>query len=399
MHQNSLGGQRRNLLATSRESLFLAVFILSPVVGLIAGPSYAPLMFGLAGLSVVLMVAERRTWPRPDAAIGVIALLFLAICGAGLAGSILPAVTKARLPQMAGIAVGSLLLLTLELSPERTRRLIHIMFWMVAAGVAIFGLDTALDYPLQHLLVGPAANIGTKYNRGIISLVLLAWPIAAHLMAMGERGKAQLLGAIVLLAALVGLSSTGQVALVVGFVVWLAALRAFRVTGITLGAGLTGVALSLPLLMRVVSGQRPRLVGLVKWTGIHRLEIWDYMSLRILERPLSGWGLGAAIGVPVRPEELATYTYADGTGIYPHNQWIELWLETGFPGVVLAVVLVLLILTRIRGQWRAYALGALASALAVTMLNFEITTDSWWAALAACALLFRLLPREEAAEG
>jgi O-antigen ligase len=147
--------------------------------------------------------------------------------------------------------------------------------------------------------------------------------------------------------------------------------------------------------MRLASKERPRLSEVVKMSGIHRLEIWDYMSARILERPLAGWGLGTAIGVPIRPEELATYLYADAGGIYPHNQWIELWLETGFPGVALALALVWLVLSRIGGRWQAYALAALASALTASLLNFEITTDSWWAALAASALLFKLLPKDE----
>ena len=395
MYQNALGGQRSNPLAALREGLFLAVFALLPLVGLIAGPSYAPLMFGLAGCSALLMIAERRRLPEIDRRLGAIALLFLAVCAVGLLWSILPALSKTRLGQMAGIAVGCVLLLTLELSTDRVRRLVRLMFWMVVVGVAILCLDTVTLYPLQHVIGGPAANIGTKYNRGLIALVFLLWPMMAHLMAMGERRKALILAAIVLLGAVICLSATGLAALMAGLAVWLLALYAPRFTRIAMGGGLTALVLALPVLMRLVSSERPRLATLVKATGIHRLEIWDYMSARILERPLSGWGLGAAIGVPIRPEELATYDYADAGGIYPHNQWIELWLETGLPGVALALALVWLVLTRLQGRWRAYGLGALASALTTSMLNFEITTDSWWAALAASALLFKLLPKDE----
>lgn len=395
MYQNAEGQQRRNPLARLREGLFLAVFSLLPVVGLIAGPSYAPLMYGLAGCSTLLLIAERKSLPVFDRRLGMIALLFLAVCAIGLSWSILPKLSVARLWQMVGIVAGALLLLTLELSPERTRRLVSLLFWMVVAGVAILALDTVADYPLQHLIGGPAANIGTKYNRGLIALVFLMWPLMAHLMAMGRRIKAGALAAIVLAGAVISLSATGLVALIAGLVVWFAALFLPRPAKIAVGGGMTALALVLPAAMRLASQERPRLASTIKFTGIHRLEIWDYMSARILERPLAGWGLGAAIGVPIRPEELATYLYADAGGIYPHNQWIELWLETGFPGVALALALVWLVLTRLGGRWQAYALGAVASALTASLLNFEITTDSWWAALAACALLFKLLPRDE----
>ncbi|HMA49053.1 MAG TPA: O-antigen ligase family protein, partial [Magnetospirillaceae bacterium] len=299
-----------------------------------------------------------------------------------------------RLGQMAGISLGCLLLLGLPVAERQADKLVSVLFWTVALGVAILGLDTAFDFPLQHALGGGAGNVGTKYNRGLIALVILTWPVAANLVARGERGKAGLMVVLVLVASLIGLSATGLAALLAGFLVWLAAARAPRFAAIVLGAGMSLLALALPLLLRIASGEREHLGSLVKASGMHRLEIWDYMSSRILERPLTGWGLGVAKVVPIHAEEVATYLYADATGIYPHNQWIELWLETGLPGVLLALALVLLVLWRIRGRWRAYGLAAVAAALTGSLLNFEITTDSWWAALAAAAVLYRLLPKE-----
>jgi O-antigen ligase len=392
MYQNKVGGQRRSPVSTVRHVLFLAVFTLLPVIGLVSGPAYAPMLFGLAGVSVILLAAEGR-WPSVDMPLAAIALLFLLVCGVGLLDTFSPTLTQSRLTQMVGISLGCLLLIGLPLPERQSDRLFSLLFFSIAAGVAILGADTAFDFPLQHLLGGPAINIGTKYNRGLIALVIAIWPIVANLAARDERGKAQLLFGFVMLAALVGLSATGLAALVVGFFVWLLALKAPRFTAIAMGAGMTALALALPLLLRIASGQREHLASVVKSSGIHRLEIWDYMSARILERPLAGWGLGAAKVVPIRAEELSTYLYADATGIYPHNQWIELWLETGLPGVLAALALVLLVIYRLKSPWRPYGLAAIAAALTASLLNFEITTDSWWACLAAAALLYRQLPK------
>ena len=395
MYQNPVAGQRRNPLALARQSLFLAVFAVLPVAGLVSGPAYAPLLFGLAALSLPLMAAERNGWPRPDVPLMLIALLFLSVCAAGMAGTFSPRLTRERVVQMAGIAVACLFLLRLPPPPPKmAARLFHVLFWCVAAGIAVLGADTAFDYPLQHALGGPAANIGTKYNRGVIALAILVWPMVANLSARGERGRAQLMFGFVLLGCLVGLSATGLLSLAVGFFAFLLALKAPRAARLLLGGGMAALALALPWLLRIATAERPALAPYVKWTGVHRLEIWDYMSARILERPLSGWGLGTAKVVPIHADELASYLYADATGIYPHNQWIELWLETGLPGVVLGIALLLLALKRSEGRWAAYALGAVAAALTASMLNFEITTDSWWACLAGAALLFRLLPAE-----
>jgi O-antigen ligase len=399
MYQNPVDGQRQNplapnLLATVRQSLFLAVFASLPVIGLIAGPSYAPLLFGLAGLSALIVGLESRRLPALDKPVALLALLFVLLCAAGLFDTFSPRISRERVGQMAGISVGCLLLLAMPVAERQAGKLISLLFWAVALGVAILGIDTALDFPLQHILGGDAVNIGTKYNRGLIALVILTWPLAANLVARGERGKVRLLIAFVLLASLIGLSATGLAALLAGFFVWLVASKAPRFATIAVGAGVSFLALALPLLMRIASGERGNLASVVKSSGIHRLEIWDYMSARILERPLTGWGLGVAKVVPIQASELATYLYADATGIYPHNQWIELWLETGLPGVMLALALVLLVLSRLRGRWGAYGLAAVAAALTGSLLNFEITTDSWWAALAAAAVLYRLLPKD-----
>lgn len=395
MYQNSTAGQRRNPMTQARLSLFLAVFAVLPVIGLVAGPSYAPLLFGLAGLSLLVLLAERAERFSPDLLLIAVALLFLAVCAAGLADTFSPRLTQERVIQMAGICVACLALLSLPRLPAGwAERLAQLMFWFVVLGVAVLGADTAFDYPLQHALGGPAPNIGTKYNRGIIALVILTWPIVANLSARGERGKAQLAFGFVMLGCLVGLSATGLLSLVVGFFVFLVALKAPGFARGALGGGMSGLALALPWLLRFASGHRDQLASYVKWTGIHRLEIWDYMSARILERPLAGWGLGTAKVVPIRAEELANYLYADATGIYPHNQWIELWLETGFPSILLALALLWLVLRRAQGRWAAYRLAAVASALTASLLNFEVTTDSWWACLAASALLFRQLPAE-----
>ena len=361
MYQNQVGGQRQNPLATARYTLFILVYTVLALIGLIAGPAYAPLLFGLGGVSAALAGLEYRRWPGFDRSVSLIALLFLLLCGAGMLWTYSPRITAERLGQLVGITAGGLLLLTVTVTEHYAERLFKAMFWAVLAGLVILGADSVLDYPLQHALGGPAPNIGTKYNRGLIALAILVWPIAANLSARGQRRKAWLLVGAALLGSLVGLSATALAALAIGFAVWLAAAWAPRFAKLAVGGGMTILALALPLLLRLASAERPRLVHVVKFTGIHRLEIWDYMSARILERPLSGWGLGVAKVVPIHADELATYLYADATGIYPHNQWIELWLETGLAGVLLALGLMLVVLGRLQGRWLAYGLAAVAA--------------------------------------
>jgi len=61
--------------------------------------------------------------------------------------------------------------------------------------------------------------------------------------------------------------------------------------------------------------------------------------------------------------------------------------------VAIAIVFTLLVLRRIRSMppsQRPYAYAAFAAAMTISCINFELTTDSWWAALAACGALFAM---------
>jgi O-antigen ligase len=165
---------------------------------------------------------------------------------------------------------------------------------------------------------------------------------------------------------------------------------------VVLGVATGLEALGLPFAMRVVTHFRPLIAPHIKISGVERLEIWDYLSAHVLQRPVLGWGLWSSRLLPATPEEMAHFVKAQGSGIYPHNQWLELWVETGFWGVLLGLGLVVLVLRRILAgepALRPFGYAAFVMAMAVASTGFEITTDSWWAALAASAGLFGVFGR------
>jgi exopolysaccharide production protein ExoQ len=147
---------------------------------------------------------------------------------------------------------------------------------------------------------------------------------------------------------------------------------------------MAALALGSPLGLRLLATHRADLAAYLKGSGFERLEIWDPMTARVMERPLLGWGIGDADTIP------NAYLH-NGHGAYPHNQWLELWVETGAIGAIIGLALALLTLRRISRlapTIRPYAHAAFAAAVTISCVNFEVTTDSWWAALAASAWLF-----------
>ncbi|MEI6558883.1 MAG: O-antigen ligase family protein [Rhodospirillaceae bacterium] len=386
--------------------LWLPVLLALPVIGLAAGPLYAALVFGLGGVVALDAGLSNRTLPAIDRHLGLLALAFAALSTVGVLWSVAPGHTAGAARQLSLILAAALIVLGIPLpGTERCRTLVRWLAWAVGLGVCLLCLDSTLGFRLQGL----AGHDGTKYSRGLNYLVLIVWPLLAQAVADRDRRRAILLAVLITLAVEFGISTTGALALLTGAAVLILAARLRRATAPWLFGAVALVVTLLPALLRLAATSRQALEPYLKTSGFHRLEIWDYMSARILERPLLGWGLGGATAVPIRPEELAGYRWVAPGGIYPHNQWLELWLETGALGVALALGFLALVLWRIRQALPAalqpFAYAACGSALTISWLNFEITTDSWWAALAASALLFRLVsalqpqPRPPAPQG
>ena len=372
-------------------ALPVAVYAALPTVGVISGPSYAPMIFGLAVVQCLFGLLVRRSFPTIDPGLAGVAASFAALCWASILWSIEPERSLAGAVQISAILTAALVFLALRPAPEPIFRA---LFGAGCIGALIVVADAALGYPLQSVVSHRSRiEAPTNYNRGLDHLAILVWPVLPWLAGRGRYGRAMLLATSVLIAEMIGASLAGRLACLTGALTFAAA----RGAPVTVAVGLPWVvgvfSASLPFAERLLTGSRIALARYIKPSGIHRLELWDFMSARVLERPILGWGILSASRVPVRTEELNSYVHVTTPGTYPHNQWLELWVETGACGVAIAIVFTLLVLRRIRSMppsQRPYAYAAFAAAMTISCINFELTTDSWWAALAACGALFAM---------
>ncbi len=358
----------------------IAVFAALPSVGLVQGPSYAGLIFGLAVLQLAVVVVVQRRLPAIDRPLGLLAAAFAAWCWASVAWSIDPARSAAAALQMTAILAGCLIFLAgPRLRGAAVDRLFRVMLLATLLGGAIFLADRALGYPLQSLFMGRSlAPVATKYNRGIDHLALIAWPQLAYFARRGDWRGGLLLVAGVAIIEGAGLSLAGQVGTIAGLTVLVVAYWRPRIVAPALaGATLLFVA-SLPLALRALALHRAAFAPYLKISGLHRLEIWDFMTARTLARPLLGWGFGIAGELPITPEELSHFVIQHDQGIYPHNQWLGLWVETGAPGAAIAAGFALLVLWRIRRlapAVRPFGYATFACAMAISSVNFEVKTE------------------------
>jgi exopolysaccharide production protein ExoQ len=364
-----------------------------PTVGLMNGPVYAPLIFvaGVAGLA-----ALRRT-AQADRPLLVMAGLFALWSWLGLLWSISAHRTVEGALQATLVFPASLAFLAAcRLYPAgQAGRLATVLAVAACAGMALILSDALDGYHVLHAVEG-AKTWPTKYNRGIDHSFLILLPVIAF--ARAQKRWLTCLAAIAALGItiLAGHNMTAQVALPA--VLGVAALASFApwLTAGLLGAATVAEALALPFLMPLINRLRPAIAPHLKISGVERLEIWDYLSAHALQHPLLGWGLWTSRLLPATAAEKATFIKATGSGIYPHNQFLELWVELGLPGVLIGLAFALLVLRRITclpPSLRGEAFAAYGVALAVASSGFEVTTDSWWAALAACAALFCVFTR------
>jgi O-antigen ligase len=375
--------------------LTIAVFAALPSVGMIAGPSYSLLVFGL-GVVQALLGATQRRWPPIDRQFAVTAVIFAGLCWASVAWSVDAARSAMAALRVTAVLAGALLALAAPLpGPAAADRLFRVMVIATAVGCAVLVLDTILDYTLQqHLLHRPPPLVGTKYNRGMDHLVLIVWPVLGFLAYRRDRKRALLIGVLLLAAVGVTLSLAAKVAMMTGVVVLFGALWLPRVIAPILGAGMVVLAAGTPIGLRLLAEQRGALAPYLKISGLHRLEIWDHVTTHLLERPLLGWGIASSSELPMPPQELSHYVILNGTNIYAHDQWLELWVETGAVGAVLGLgfaLLVLLRIQRVSTAIRPFAYAAFGTGVLISCVNFEVMTDSWWAAVAASAFLFMTL--------
>ncbi len=395
-------GRARPLIGRLPDLLLLLVFAALPVVGLIAGPAYSGMIFGLGGIRLLHLLWTRPRAVKVDRRLIGLAVAFAALSLATCAWSIVPRHSLAGARQTAAILAGALAFLGSvdHVADDIYDRLTQAMTVAFVIGAIMILADAAAGFHLMHWL--GMRDLSTKYNRGILYSLLLFWPLLADRLARRQRIGAAAMGVAMIVTVAVGKATTAKLVLVAAAVTVVVARWAPVSIGWVLALGTMAIASALPFALRLIEPFRAGLSPYLKHSALHRLEIWDYMSARVMERPLLGWGTWSSEFLPITRDELHSYIYADGVGIYPHNQWLQIWVENGLAGVVIAAGLVLLTLSgiaKLSPATRPYAYGSFVTAMMTACADFQLSTDSWWAALAATAFLFHALSRRNVACG
>ena len=391
------------------EAIALLVFGLASTVGVFKGGSFAAIGIVGAVLLWLSVAIERWRLPLIDEAVFVFVFGALAVMEILDFRAAWPPVSWFETLRLASFFL-PLMLLSVPRVQERVAEssaLFKAWPWLLAAGMLMLGIECGAGIPfakafLSHGELELARHLSpekftmwqdhlmSRYNRGVSYGFLLAWPVAAYLWMSGRRRELVVFVLCLVPALVFTTSRASQLAAMVGGGVLAVAFVAPGVTRWALGA-VAVVGAAWPVAAHWVFLNHPAWVAALPTSWHHRLEIWDFMSRRIAERPWGGWGLGSSHNLSLALHQGGDYIFATESVGHPHNVFTQLWVELGVPGLVLGVAFGLLMLIRagrLPKPMVPFALGAWAAAFIVALVAYNFWADSLWAVFALAAFGF-----------
>ncbi len=379
--------------------LDLGALVLPPLLALV--PHGAAPLAGFAGLCAAGLIAVSPPYDFPALRGPAAIVIALVLWGAlSAAWSIDPEHSLAMAARLAGLFAAALALAAAANRVAHPRRLTLFLFAGTAIGIAIAGYDLASAGGLsRHISIRPFA--APRLNQISAWLALLVLPASALLICRGQRLLALAAAAAMVATVCVLDGTTAKIALglslPVAALLYLRRRTVCRITAALAMLLILTAPLTLPRLARLPAVFAT--VDAFKDSAGHRLLIWSFAGNRIAERPLSGWGLDAARTIPggkieIRPGQ----TWLP---LHPHDAALQLWLELGAPGAVLAALLVGLLWLRLgAAPWpRLYAAaagGSLFAATAVASSGWGIWQE-WWLGTLGLGLFATLVMARAAA--
>jgi len=107
----------------------------------------------------------------------------------------------------------------------------------------------------------------------------------------------------------------------------------------------------------------------------HRLEIWDYVGRYTLQHPLFGQGI--EVTRAITDFDSKRIFVNDNTTNHPHNFAIQIWLEFGLFGMIIAMSIMAYLLTLIQKQYSVVQQKILLPTMMMTLVASSVSYGMW----------------------
>ncbi|MGE0251254.1 MAG: O-antigen ligase family protein [Dongiaceae bacterium] len=239
------------------------------------------------------------------------------------------------------------------------------------------------------------------YNRSTSVLALFMWPWL--LLLRRQEVKAPLPLAWALIAAIIWQldNATAKLALASASIIFVASLYAPLLLRRLMVIGAVTMIIAAPYLAAHFLNPAAEWTKHLPYSAQYRLHIWQFASERIAEKPLTGWGMDRARDIPGGQELFniapppGSFEYFVGQPplkmpLHPHNASLQIWLELGAMGAVLAAAAFALYAWP-RKKYGAFEMAAanamLVAGLGMAHLSYGLW-QSWWLSAFIVAAFF-----------
>ena len=366
-------------------AIFCGFAALLPIIGVVAPKGLVLLLLFTAILAIPAYWLARKKSPLPDRRLSIALALLLAWCAITSTWGLDLTRSLELVLRVAVLFAAGAILFTVATALDAAAR-VRIGRWLVGGFVLILALmvvEVVLDYPMIRALSGARAGKENVFlNRGAVAMALIVWPVMAHLWGRGLGWKTLAIPVALGIGSFFLESAAATVGIAVGTATMLV-VASHRMAGrvVAMGAAILSFV-GMPLAGLYMHDHGWHRADWLVYSAQHRVEIWNFAVERIAEKPLLGWGFDASRHI----QGLYTLSAETGRGLlplHPHSAPLQIMLELGAIGAVIALALLWLIVKRlddISGRTRDLGYALFIAALAIGCVSYG-TWQNWWLAL------------------
>ena len=383
---------RTKTLGMPLPSFLMAFFLLAPTLIVFAEKAVVPVGATLALIAGVDLL-RRREMPRPPLGAVLLIIALLGLSAISTLWSIDPDRSAQKFGKVALLAAQGLLLLgwARSIRPVKNRledhAFISLLLRATAVGFIIAGLVC-----VANLSYADARRL-PDFDRVVALMLLSLWPLAAALLASGERRLALLLAVVTSLAVALAHSRALKLGLVLSLATAGFALVHTRRTAASLAGVIVVTALAQCFVFWGIRDDFSR-PGWIPKSFHHRIEIYDLAATTIFHRPWTGWGLGTFQSMPLEPGDLERFSLIVRAPSHAHSNFMEAWHDLGILGFILTLALPIAALRwsmSLPSRSSALALGGVVSTSTIAFVSFGLTQSAWLAILILSSALWSLV--------
>ncbi len=396
--------------------------LIAPPLAFLSAKALVPLLALGVLLEVLARIRTGGSLPRPPLSWAWPLLALVVWGGLSALWSVIPERSATVTLALAGTTLLGLVLVGLarDLDTHARERIGLALCSGMVIAAALFAVElasnAALHFGLRDFVddfIGrdtanrPPADYRYVLNNGATVIVLMSWPASLLLwQRYGWLGALPAVG-IGLAVGLTSDSGAAAAAALGGLTVLPVALLLRWFAGGGLAIALAAAILIAPAAVDFMP--RPDRLAehapFLSNSAYHRLLIWDFTSSRINERPLLGWGLDGSRAIPGGSTEIvAVKPMAGGRTIetrgellplHPHNAPLQIWLELGVIGALLAALFAVRMVRAVAAHGffaiRAAGLAQITAGFTVCALGYGLWQSWWLSALWLSAACFAAL--------